>query len=513
MRIDPDARLVVNRDRDLRTLPLTPEEFYLYSRVEALTGNSPPSVADVVAASGQPSEAATRSVGRLIELGALTTRPSERTASRSTTDDAARRRARRERALNRQRARLGAQLRANAEDGSPDTAPDESGVESDAPAGKSAGPTPQAASTSDKPHSILDRITPVPSTDSRVRQNHAIPVDHQRRLLAVRDRLREIGHFELLGLEPVDSEKAVRRAYHLVSRDFHPDTHYGKDLGEFRKVLDDLFRRARASYEILMDPEQRAVVLAPYEARRKAEAEAEAAKRRAEEAAAQAEAARKRAEAEEAARKQAEADARARAARAERDRERQRRSRERALNIRRKQAREKADAAQIELDAGNHGKAATLFRMAHEFDPTNAVYEGAWRETLAVARRKRAANYLAQGRELVLTGRNRDAARFFVEAANAEPTMQNLAEAAVVHADFDPETAHEFAMRALEALRRAKVQGVLIDDTTASQVHVSCARAFLAAGQMASAGEQAKLAHELAPTKQTRALLNSAKLA
>src|SRR5690554_1598692 len=75
MDLEPDARLVVNRGVDPRKLPLTPVDFFVYSRVEALDGSNPPSVADIVAASGQSVAEATASLHKLLELGAIALGP------------------------------------------------------------------------------------------------------------------------------------------------------------------------------------------------------------------------------------------------------------------------------------------------------------------------------------------------------------------------------------------------------------------------------------------------------
>src|SRR5688500_18122269 len=73
MELVPELVLTVNRARDLRELPLTPEAFFLFSRVEALTGSVGPTVAEVVAASGQAPAAAQSHLRRLIDLGAIST--------------------------------------------------------------------------------------------------------------------------------------------------------------------------------------------------------------------------------------------------------------------------------------------------------------------------------------------------------------------------------------------------------------------------------------------------------
>ncbi|MCA9687244.1 MAG: hypothetical protein KC457_34105, partial [Myxococcales bacterium] len=71
MALAPTSRLIIDRGRDLRELPLTPQEFFLFSRVEALGGAESPTVGEVIGASGQAPDQAERALQRLIELGVL----------------------------------------------------------------------------------------------------------------------------------------------------------------------------------------------------------------------------------------------------------------------------------------------------------------------------------------------------------------------------------------------------------------------------------------------------------
>lgn len=507
MGLEPDARLVVDRNVDVRGLPLTPIDFFLFSRVEALGGET--TVADVIAASGQPAANAEQSLARLVEFGLLVIGSAPAPASPRPRPSATDNDDLRKRARDRKRELLAAQMRvAGAEPGVARPR-----VHSPTPNEEPALPAPRDEQTSAEPtvamRSILETIEPVAEDDARLDPVVAVPVERQRRLLALRDRLRHIGHFEILGLTPVDDTRAIRRAYHVISREFHPDTYYGKDLGRYRAVLDDLFRRARSSYEFLLDAARRKTLVDSHEAqvreererRQQAELEARVAARAAQdEALAQAQA-REREEQEQAER-----------ARAERDRQRQQRLRERALGERRKQAATHAEQAMREREIGRHGTAATLFRLAHEHDPQNPDYERLWRESLATARRQRAEASFNQGRSALEANRIHEAARFFAEAADADPTLRNLTEAAAAMADVDPAQARSFAMTALETLAQARARELKLDDRTVANVHQACAKAFLAVGQLATAREQAERAHQLLGSKQTRALLNSIKL-
>lgn len=506
MGLEPDVRLVVNREVDLRKLPLTPIEFFIYSRVEALGGAEPPTVADVVAASGQPREAAHEALQKLIGHGVLELSSQPPPTPVELGEPSRAGGGLRERARTRRRGLLEAQMRMTREaaersEGGP--------VNDEEPS----LPTPRAerhpAESSPKVRSILDEVEPVGEADPRLQPSAKVDLDRQRRLLALRDRLRHIGHFELLGIEPVDDPKAIRRAYHVISREFHPDSFYGQDLGGFRGVLDDLFRRARASYELLLDDAQRKPIVDAHLAQVRAEhdrhdrEQAEAAVR----TEAAAERARIQAEAQAAADKKTAEDERA-----TRDTQRQHRIRDRALGVRRKQAAKQAEQARKEQDVGRHGTAATLFRLAHEQDPSNTEYEQLWRESLTIARRQRADKSFEQGVTARRAGRPQEAAHHLGRAAEVDPTLRNLTEAASAVSEVDPIRGREFAIAALETMQQAKARGLEFDTRTVGEVHLACAIAFLAVGQTASAKEQAERAHQIAPSNQTRTLLNSLKL-
>lgn len=510
MGLEPDARLVLNEDVDLRSLSLTPTDFFVYSRIRAL-GASRPTVADIVAASGQTDVDAETIIAKLIELGTVhletpdeAAAPEVRKPSRSSATREAGRAVHggtelRARAKARKRELLAAQMRAlrdqvgAAQDSQPRRAESSEVGDSEVPLPVSRPPS----STEERapgPRSILDEVEPVAETDPRLVADSRIDLDRQRRMLALRDRLRHIGHFELLGLAPTDDPKQIRRAYHVVSREFHPDSFYSKELGSFRGIVDDLFRRARASYEFLLDAERRRPLVEAHEAERRAE---DAARNKLAEAARQEQA--RRAE-------------QAQQARAERDKQRHERIKDRALAQRRKQAAKHASQARREIAQGRYGTAATLFRLAYEQDPTSQEYEQAWRESLATARRSRGALSYKQAVAAADAGNYADAARHFATAADADPTLRHLADAADAMADYDGARARKYAVAALNELDRAQSEGLPLDREVVARTHVASARAFASVGDAAKARHQAELAHALAPSKATQTLLNSIKV-
>ena len=482
MALEPDTRLVISQEIEVRTLPLTPIDFFLFSRVESLCGTRAPTVSDVIAASGQPSESAERALVKLLELGALLIERREVAPARSSPNSSPNSSLgddedRRKRALERKRALLTAQMRIVKGAGGAERPASRPVATVHPPANEEHSlPTPREELSPEQPatkavdltpRSILDEVEPVSEHDGRLVATLGMPLERQRRLLALRDRLRHVGHFDLLGLDPTDDVKLIRRAYHVVSREFHQDSYYGKELGPFKAVLDDLFRRARSSYEFLLDGDRRKILIGSHDAQAR-----EGGDRGGDRSAA----------------------------------------RESVSPERREQAARHGEQARRERKIGRHGTAATLFRLAHEQDPSNPSYGREWQASLAAARHQRAELGFARGQEALQAGDVHDAARHFGEAADAEPSLRNLSQAAEVAAEVDPERARAFATAALEALEQARASDPRVDDPTAASVHLACARTFLALGQVAVAREQAERADKLGPTSQVRALLNSIKL-
>jgi hypothetical protein len=64
--------------------------------------------------------------------------------------------------------------------------------------------------------------------------------------------------FQLLDIDRKADERAVKRAYFKLSREFHPDRFFGKNLGEYGERLSRAFQAIKAAFELLSDAERRA---------------------------------------------------------------------------------------------------------------------------------------------------------------------------------------------------------------------------------------------------------------
>ncbi|HEY3595573.1 MAG TPA: J domain-containing protein, partial [Polyangiaceae bacterium] len=64
--------------------------------------------------------------------------------------------------------------------------------------------------------------------------------------------------YALLGIAPTAEKREVRRAYYAIGPDFHPDKFYGKNLGSFKAKMEAIFAQVTYAYETLSSAERRA---------------------------------------------------------------------------------------------------------------------------------------------------------------------------------------------------------------------------------------------------------------
>jgi curved DNA-binding protein CbpA len=63
--------------------------------------------------------------------------------------------------------------------------------------------------------------------------------------------------YEVLGLPASAEAEAIRAAFSERSRSYHPDRFFGKDLGPYGGLLNEIIKRILAAYEVLKDEELR----------------------------------------------------------------------------------------------------------------------------------------------------------------------------------------------------------------------------------------------------------------
>ncbi len=91
------------------------------------------------------------------------------------------------------------------------------------------------------------------SNDSGVEMHEqvALPPEEQQYIRDLHLRLDELTHYEMLGLRPDAEKAAIRHSYFTLSKRFHPDSYFGKNLGAFKSQMEAIFTRLTDAYEVL----------------------------------------------------------------------------------------------------------------------------------------------------------------------------------------------------------------------------------------------------------------------
>lgn len=86
-----------------------------------------------------------------------------------------------------------------------------------------------------------------------------IAVEIQREILAFEERLTQPYH-EILGVPSDAGTPRIKKAYFTLSKKFHPDRYFRKNLGPFEVRVERIFKKVLEAYELLSDPMTRAEV-------------------------------------------------------------------------------------------------------------------------------------------------------------------------------------------------------------------------------------------------------------
>ena len=78
-----------------------------------------------------------------------------------------------------------------------------------------------------------------------------LPEADRARITETSARLDGLDHYAVLGLERDVDGKAIRRAFHALAAQYHPDRFFGKRLGSYQQPLERIFVRLSRAYETL----------------------------------------------------------------------------------------------------------------------------------------------------------------------------------------------------------------------------------------------------------------------
>jgi hypothetical protein len=125
-----------------------------------------------------------------------------------------------------------------------------SGTESDAEARAESSAELLAAEIAD-----LGPLTP--DEERAIGERVEMSDSDKRHVIAVRRKLRGGTYFDLLGVDGSVGRRELKRAYFRMSKAFHPDRYYQKELGSFRPWLTEIFETLTSAFAVLSDVRQR----------------------------------------------------------------------------------------------------------------------------------------------------------------------------------------------------------------------------------------------------------------
>jgi curved DNA-binding protein CbpA len=314
---------------------------------------------------------------------------------------------------------------------------------------------------------------PQPSLAPEVDPELDLDVETQREVIAFASRLERPYH-EILGVERGADERAIKKAYFALSRRFHPDRYFRRNLGPFAPVLERCFRRLLEAYELLSDPMTRGEVERDLAGGKPEAAPGDAAARRA---------------------------SAAHAARRLRDRARQLGGRQQVPFDRRRKAKGFFESGMAAFAGESWLEAAGSVRLAIAFDPANESYRERFVEVQRRAHEERAKALVRQAESALEMRDYREALSLFEEASHFRPSDADLHHRAA-----------KLAWQVEGDLKRAKVLGQTACELEPDRAlyRRTLGQIYAAAGLVSNARRELTAALRLDPDdKEARATLKS----
>ncbi len=259
-----------------------------------------------------------------------------------------------------------------------------------------------------------------------VEEKIEIDPERQREIEALEAKMGTTNHYEFLGVASGASVDEVRAAFHAMSKKFHPDRYFGKNLGSFRGRLDKVFKRLIEANQTLADPEKLKAYLEsnPFvrAAVRAATTSAAPAAKTAEETA--------------------------------RDAERRARLSRHPYLAKASKVTELLSRAKSHVTRGEYSHAFTQLNLATQLDPTNTEIKALLVDVRKKNEELRSAEDLKRGKDALERGDDDIAIAAFKSAATTNPKNIEAAIKAAILIEKrhnDPREASTFAQKAVDA--------------------------------------------------------------
>ena len=85
-----------------------------------------------------------------------------------------------------------------------------------------------------------------------------IDADKKRRILDLFYRLDVLTYYQVLDVEPLADKKRIKSAYYAMAPEFHPDRFFRKTLGSYKGKIEAVFNRVTIAHDVLTVKERRA---------------------------------------------------------------------------------------------------------------------------------------------------------------------------------------------------------------------------------------------------------------
>ncbi len=127
------------------------------------------------------------------------------------------------------------------------------------------------------PEDDLDDATLSDGEREALAEQNVLSEAQKRRVISMLRKLRSPDYFALFSVDQDANKRQLKRAYFRLSKEFHPDRFYGKDLGSFAPWMSAVFEHLTRAFETLSQPSKRDAYMAalrgesPASARQKGE--------------------------------------------------------------------------------------------------------------------------------------------------------------------------------------------------------------------------------------------------
>ncbi len=220
--------------------------------------------------------------------------------------------------------------------------------------------------------------------------------------------------YEILLLPRTADERSIKRAYYRLSKEYHPDKFYRKELGPYKDKLEVIFNKVNEAYRVLSDPEARNdydVLMYGKDGKDAASpTEATATVNFVPDSE------RQRRAAKEAKAKASEGKAR------KKPKPKFLQDFQKQLATKIARARQHMKSGEESMDKGMFGEAATHFQMAMTLDPRNNRAKAMFKRAQATARNARAEQHYKAAQDALLAEDMKRAAESMQKAVDCKPT-------------------------------------------------------------------------------------------